>query len=185
MSGIKFIKKPIVFIIVISLAILGVVGSAVSVVVTYEKELKLQFEDVNGEDKSLARITNEMIEEYREDYRALKRKVSTKGHPTSGVTGHFSDCDYDHIETKIGKLSGIYVCNAYLGKGREVTYNIDSTVHSGNLKIVITNENDDIIYDVPIDSKETVSFFAEESKLYYVKFVGESAELEIDVFRED
>ena len=150
----------------------------------HKKEMAFQLEDRNGDSKELCIITDEMIEQYSVDYHAIARRSSTKGE-TSGVKGHFKDRDYSYIRTRIRSLTGVYVCNAYLGTGTEVTYSISSKVDRGNLKIVITDEDNIILFDVPIDSDENISFIAEDSKLYYVKFVGESAKLDIEVSRND
>ena len=177
------IKKSILICIIVLISILLSVFSAVLFIRRHQQELALQLEDKNGDSKELCLITDEMIEEYTEDYRIIKRHVSTKSKNPSGVKGVFEECDCEYIKTKTGMLSGVYICNAYLGDGNELEYTIDSKVLSGNLKIVITDEDNKILYEVPIDSKETVSFVTEKSKIYYVKFVGESAELDITLLR--
>lgn len=183
--GNKFTKKKIIMIAILCAVAIVILARAVFLIKKHQEELALQIEDINGDSKELAVITDEVIEQWTEDYRTIMRRVFRRGDDPSGVEGKFKDYDYTEIENEIGKLSGIYVCTAYKGKGREVTYTIDSKVLEGNLRIVITNEENDIMYDVPIDSKETVTFVAEENKIYYVKFVGESAKLDITVTRDD
>ena len=147
-------------------------------------EMSMHFEDKNGDnDKSLALITDEMINRYIEDYRAYKRHVSRKTDNEVRISGDYEECDRSFIETKIGKLSGIYVCNAYKGIGKDITYKINSTVKSGNFRIVITDEECNILYDIPIDRKHELTFFAEKDQCYYVKFIGESAEIDVTVER--
>lgn len=145
--------------------------------------MSLQLEDKNGDDKSLAIITDEMIEMYTEDYRSIKRRVFTKGRRSSGVEGYYEDCDNEYTKTDIGSLTGLYICNSFLGSGSEVTYKFDSKVKEGNFKIVITGEDNKILYDVAIDEETEVTFVANAGEIYYVKFIGESANILVEVTR--
>ena len=147
-------------------------------------EMSMHFDDTNGDqDKSLALITDDMINRHIEDYRAYKRHVSRKTDNEVRISGDYENCDRSFIETRIGKLSGIYVCNAYKGVDKNVTYKISSTVKSGNFRIVVTDENRNILYDIPIDQQYELTFFAEKDQCYYVKFIGESAEIDVIVER--
>ena len=71
-----------------------------------------------------------------------------------------------------------------MGNGNEISYTISSTVKKGNLKIVITDDQNTILHDVPVDCEYQITVSTENGKVYYVKFVGESAELEITINRE-
>ena len=174
-------KRKIIIIVCIIVAVLIIVGVWIA---RYNYEMSMHFDDINGDDdKSLALITDEMINRYIEDYRAYKRHVSRKTDNEVRVSGYYEDCDRSFIETRIGKLSGLYVCNAYKGIGKDVTYKINSTVKSGNFRIVITDEECNILYDIPIDRKHELTFFAEKDQCYYVKFIGESAEIDVTVER--
>lgn len=180
------LKRKILLTICISLCVCVFISAIAIVFIKRHKyELSLQFEDTNGEIKTPALITDEMINDYFEDYRAIMRSVRSKNKNKSGVVGKYEDCDRSHIETKIKMLSGIYVSNAYLGKGADVTYTIDSSVKSGNFRIIITDEDSNILYDIPIDQEYTLTFFAEEGQHYYVKFVAESAEIRVVIKRTD
>lgn len=177
-------KRKIILIVCIVVSVCMSISAIAFVFIKRHKyEVELQFEDTNGEIKTPALITDEMINNYFEDYRAIARRVSAKRENASGVTGHFEDCDRSYVETKIKMLSGIYVSNAYLGKGADVTYTIDSSVKSGNFRIVITDEDCNILYDIPIDQEYTLTFFAESGQTYYVKFVAESAEINVVITR--
>ena len=145
--------------------------------------MSLQLEDKNGDDKTLVLITDEMIEMYTEDYRAIKRNVSSKGTKNSGVEGYYEGCDNEYTKTKIDSLSGVYICNAFLGNGSEVTYKFTSEVKKGNFKIVITGEDNKILYDVAIDKDAEVTFLANLGEVYYVKFIGESADFLVELTR--
>ena len=172
--------KRIIIIIVCIIIFLAIVGGWVG---KHLYELSMQFDDLNGDDKSLAIITDDMINRYFEDYRAIRRTVSSKTNNEIRISGKYEDCDRSYVKTQIGMLSGIYISNAYKGIDANVTYKIESSVKSGNLKIVITDEDNNILHDIPIDQKYEVTFFAYENKCYYVKFIGESADINIIIER--
>ena len=72
-----------------------------------------------------------------------------------------------------------------MANGNIVKYTVDSFVKSGNLRIVITNENNKILYDVPIDTTHYVEFPTVEGEIYYMKLVGESANIVVSVTRNE
>lgn len=143
-----------------------------------------QIKDTNGEIKQLCTITDEMIEDQTEQNWIIRRKIVSTGTHASGVKGKHEEHDNEHSRIKIGSLSGIAIFNAYLGDGGTVTYKIFTEVQQGNLKIVITDENNAILHDIPIDQESEVSFATQEGKVYYVKFVGESAKFTAKIDRE-
>ena len=137
-------------------------------------------EDINGDDKSLATITTEMIELTEYDYVMNGNDITKKGNK-SGVEEYYSGCDYSYIKSTIKKLTGIYISQTYLGSGKNVTYNINSNVESGNLRIVITDSTNKVLYDIPIDQNTTTTFNAKEGETYFVKFIGESAYITVEI----
>ena len=52
-----------------------------------------------------------------------------------------------------------------------------------NVEIIVTDSNYNILYDIPIDQEYTLTFLAEEGQSYYVKFIAESAKIEITIER--
>ena len=176
MSG---IKKNLVIFGCITTLILG--ASLFST--RFLNELEMQIPDKNGANKELCHFSDEDIENCYTDYRVIKRKVFNEECNTSGIQGRYEDCDSNYNHTALGKLSGIYILNAYLGTGATVQYTIESQVSAGNLRIVITNEHNQILYDVPIDEKATVSFDAAKDATYYVKLIGESAKVSLELWR--
>ena len=178
----KKISKRLI--IILGIALILIPSIIFSSIQRYKTELSLQLKDTNGESKELCYLTDdEFIEQISEDYRSIKRSVLTKGNEPSGAEGYFAEKDFPYIETKISMLSGIYICNSYLGNGSEVTYHITSEISSGNMRIIITDEMNKVLYEIPIDSEKTVTFVAENNKLYHVKFIAESAKLHVTVSR--
>ena len=176
-------RKTILIICIVIFACILISAIAIAFMKRHEYELSLQIDDINGDTKAPAQITDEMVNNYFEDYRAIMRRVTSKKENTSGVVGRYEDCDRSYIQTKIKMLSGIYVSHAYLGKGADVTYTISSSVKSGNFRIVITDDDCNILYDIPIDQEYTLTFFAEKDQHYYVKFIAESAEIKVVIKR--
>jgi hypothetical protein len=143
-----------------------------------------QIKDTNGpENKELAVITDAEIEATAYNAKTLMSKFIGNGDSSGIDDNRYSDWDYSSTVIGAGKFSGVGIANAYKGSGKEVTFEIKSEVRSGNFKIVITDQNHKILYTVPIDSTETVTFTAEENKLYFVKLVGESAEISVEINR--
>lgn len=161
--------------------ILLVIAIVVSILLTQSSK---HIEDLNGEDKALATITTEYIESKTQDYVSMRKSVTSKGLSSSGLSGKFEEVDNQYSKIVIGKLSGIYIGNAYLGNGETVSYVIESTVSEGNFKIVITDETNKILYEIPIEQRYEISFVADSNKIYYVKLVGESAKISVEIWRE-
>lgn len=179
MNGISKLKK----IGLLSIIIYIVIIIAIVIVIKLKNGSQYHhFEDINGENKALAKITNEMIENTEYEYLVNGNKNSSKGEK-SGVEGKYSDYDYSYVKNDIEKLSGIYISNTYLGNGYEIRYTISSNVKEGNFKIVITDDSNKILYDVPIDQTVKISFVTELGKLYFVKYVGESAKVSVEIKR--
>ena len=83
-------------------------------------------------------------------------------------------------------FSGIYIINAYLGQGNNVKFVVESNVYSGNFRIIVTNKTTNkIMYDIPIDEHSEITFYAEESETYYIKLIGESANVEVKLWRSE
>lgn len=174
------IKKKFVLVLLICLIIASIIFVFVA---RHQYELSLQLPDNNGKNKSLCIITNEMIESYTEEYNAIKSSVLSKGSNSSNLSGVFEDCDNEYSKLKFGMLTGVYVANACLGNGNNIVYTIHSTVNSGNFKMVITDEANKILQEIPIDGEYSVTIPSESGKTYYFKLVGERANVEVAVTR--
>ena len=144
----------------------------------------MQIEDVNGEDhKSLAVITKDDICSGEYSYGMYNSHVVRKGTNDSGVEGDCGDQDNKYSSLTVERFSGIYVENACLGDGGFVEYTIVSTVTQGNFGIFIVDEELRILQTVDIDKPDTVKFLTEKGKMYYVIYAGESAEIEVQLWR--
>ena len=178
-NGIKK-RRSIIVLCVISLMIL-LVGT-ISTINGFLQIKAKQIPDSNGDNKELCYLTDEMIKHNTQNYYAIRISVLGKGDP-SGVKGHFEKQDKEYTKTKIHSLSGFFVCNAFLGTGNPQKLTIDSTVYSGNLKIVVTDEENNILFQVPIDETYELTMPTQDGKVYYVKLIAESAKLVVSVDR--
>ena len=169
----------------IATVIVTLLCGMVTLVNRYHTATKMQIEDKNGEDKSLCVITDEMIESYDHTYYAIKLTKYCEGTNSSHVSGEdgIEEFDNSYTSIKTKKLSGIYLCNVYLGSGRAVNFSVKSVVNNGNLKIVITDSKGKIIQAIPIDQTAEIQFTGLTNELYFLKCAGESAEFEVEITR--
>ncbi len=140
-------------------------------------------EDINGEDKTLAVITREKIESGEYSQATFMSGHSSKGYNASGVGPTYRDYDNTYSRLSAKKLSGIRIENTCLGNGSSVEYTVESSVASGNFQIFIVDEDFHILRTVAIDGSDTVTLPTEKGKLYHVIYAGESAEIEVKLWR--
>lgn len=119
-------------------------------------------EDQNGEDTSVVTITDKDIAEGR----SYSATLSSKGQ----ANGSYS--------FNVQRLSGVYSLNKHRADGDSITFNMSSTLVSGNLRICIVKD-DKIVADIPIGENQTVTV-ADGSGLYEIKLAAESAQISID-----
>ena len=168
-------KRKVIIIVIIVLAAAAM--AYISLFPHFEALIN-QIKDTNGaDDISPAILTEEELRQnpYAEKYYCLGAKFKHNTKTASGVNGEFEERDSDYYEIQFKKMSGVYIANAYLGSGNTVTFEVDSKLTSGNLRIVITNESGEFLFDIDANTKDSVQFVSEEGKVYYLKFIGESA----------
>lgn len=185
LSGVKLFERKYLVIVFLVIFIAIAVFVAVANIKEYQHALSMQIEDNNGAEKTLCVITNEMIESVDHQHYSIKHSVYNEGLNSSNVKGKYEKFDNSYSKIKSKMLSGIYMCNAYLGKGHPVTFTVQSRVNSGNCRLVITDSNMKIVREIPIDQEVEVSFLAPEDEIFFVKCIGESANLEIEITRKD
>ncbi len=117
--------------------------------------------DENGEDTSLARLTEEDILKPGTSYFAIS---SWKSY--SGGSGSFS----------AESISGTYSVIVLKPEGRSITIDIDCELSSGNLRVVIINDGE-IIKDIPLGKSSIV--IDNPSGKYEIKLGAESANVKI------
>ena len=177
-------KKKIIIAVVILCAVVIIGVGIYRTVKGLSEAESMQIEDTNGaEDKTLCHITDRMIEGCWEDYYSIRSQNSRQGKNASGVDNQYEEKDNYYSKTTFQKLSGVYICNSYKGDGNEAVFEVHSKVTQGNLRIVVTDEENVIIGEIPIDCEYRYLLPTKEGKIYYVKLVGESAELSVELWR--
>lgn len=139
--------------------------------------------DENGEDRSLCHLTDADIESCRQDSNVTMLGITSEGEGASGLKGRDAEDDNTYCRLSFGKFSGIYVANAYRGDGGSVTYTVKSDVIAGNFRIVVTDAQNKILHDIPIDQEAEFSFRTTDNATYYLKLVGESAKVKLELWR--
>lgn len=115
-------------------------------------------EDTNGEDDfTVTQITDEKIIKDSQylSYRSIR---NSNGNETN---------------IKIEKMSGVMRLQTIKVQNESLVYNIDSTVNSGNFRIVIVHDKK-IIHDIEINT-QTIIEIPNAIGEYILKIVGESA----------
>lgn len=175
------LKTKVILMVILAVLIISI--PIIRLLVKRAQVTEAQIPDTNGESKELCRITDEHIEQTTEWSDMIKHRRTYDSSNKSGVKNAFEDKDVCYSRETAKSFSGVYICNAFLSSGRSVKYTVDSKVNSGNLKIVITDESNKILYNVPIDTTHYVELPTQEGQIYYVKLVGESADMVVSVNR--
>ena len=81
-------------------------------------------------------FTDEMIEAYDHTYYSIKHSIYCEGLNSSNIVGELEKFDNSYVKVRSKKLSGVYLCNVYLGDGEMVNFSIKSSVAKGNFKIL-------------------------------------------------
>ena len=178
-------KKGKLLIVAIAIAFLLIIILLIRFFIGFLRVCEAQIEDTNGLSKELCTIDDTFIESKTEYCDMVGINTKYDASKKSGVKNDFKEKDLCYSKDTIKSLSGIYICNAYKANGNVVKYTVDSVVKRGNLRIVITDQNNKILYDVPIDISYDIEFSTTEGQIYYVKLVGESANIEVSVTRND
>ena len=132
-----------------------------------------EYEDTNGEDNySLQTITDENI---------VNRDIGASGlgYSETEVAGIVST---EYESKNFNGVEEIYLTN-FIGKSDVEVYIGHMNVENGNFRLVVIN-NDEIIYDIPLDSFGETYYFEDLKGTFAIHVAGESAafSFHIDVY---
>lgn len=178
-------KKRIILILIIVAVVAILVANVIKITVGYNNAINSQIPDTNGDSKVLCSIDSAYIESVTSEFDILKHNWSKDSSAKSGVAGKYAEKDVVYSRETAESLSGVYVCNAYKATGKTVQYTVDSVVNSGNLRIVFTDSQNKILHDIPIDQTYNFEFDTVNGEVYYLKLVGESANITVRVMRSE
>ena len=147
-------------------------------------KFKVETKDLNGEDDfSLAVLTDEDI--CAEDNVCY---CVVFGLNVSGAKS-YADEDYWHdgdtVEASAATpLSGVSLLQSTYGTTETVTFTVECARTKGNVRIVLLDENLDIIHDFSVTEKSSYTVNNAKGKELEIRVAGESAEFTINVSRE-
>ena len=139
---------------------------------------------IKEDGRNKPRLTDKRITLKKERYRAFRKRAIYEGFG-SGIIGEFSERDSERAKVRFSRLTGTYVCNAYLGNGNAVDYNLWVEYKSGELRIILTDENGKIIFELTPKARSGVSFIAKHSETYYLKIAGNKAYVDVRLERSE
>ena len=178
-------KGYLIAVLLVILFTVAVVAVLVKIAAGYNSASSAQIPDTNGDSKVLCSIDSAYIESVTSEFDILKHNCSKDSSAKSGVAGKYAEKDVVYSRETAESLSGVYVCNAYKATGKTVQYTVDSVVNSGNLRIVVTDSQNKILYDIPVDGTYHLEFDTVNGEVYYLKLVGESANITVRVMRSE
>lgn len=146
-------------------------------------ETNRTIEDKNGDDTSLAVLSEEeLTAEFPESY-CLIAGVSTSG-GTSYKEDTFHDGDVAEAYAS-SPFSGVGIIQLTYGKSDKVNFTVNAKLTSGNLKVYLFCLTDlTIVHEFKIGEKSSYLLENAKDKEYELRVAGESAEYEIEVNRE-
>lgn len=147
-------------------------------------KLTLEVADQNGEeDYSLAVLTEEDI--CAEDNACY---CAVFGLTPSGSRSYAED-EYMHDAdvmqaTASSPLSGVSLLQSTYGVENVVTFTVECTRTVGNVRIVLLDENLNIVHDFSVAEKSSYTVQDAKDKEFEIRVAGESAEFTVHVSRE-
>lgn len=175
---------------IVMLAIAGfmtVVMSLVGLIMLSDGEIDWNYPpDIENVDDNFAinDFNDSNIVSQTDNFIAQKHKFITNGFEYSGVSYKYDKYDRNESYFKAEELNGIKTLSATYVADSYVILSIDSTTTSdpSKLKIVVTSE-DEIIGTYDVNQRHYIRLEPERSETYFVKVIGEDADVEIIVNR--
>lgn len=172
-------KKLIALCISIPVAI--IVAILIAVIISLASESN--FVDTNGpENFALTEITRDDILSKDNNYRSSMVSEQHSGRHTNIIGTKLRDVDFDHISRSFGKIHGVVILQATKISGNTLTLNINSSVESGNVEIVIIVDGE-YYCSVDVNQNQSITLQNIANKEILIKLAGEGAKMKIDVTR--
>ena len=178
-------KKLFYFIVALIMIAINLCGcTLISDKVLYE------IKDTNGDDTSLAVLTDEDIFENAHLFHCTIYTGTTAGensfpedHPEKELTEFFYDRDQTLSEAQT-HFSGVEVLQATYGKSDTITFTVTSKLTEGNLRIVLIDyKNRAILYDFEVGTTDSFTVTNSSEEEYEIRVAGESAIFDITTLR--
>lgn len=147
-------------------------------------KMSLEIEDQNGDDISLAVLSDEDIcADLVNSYCAMSTQsyVGENSFPEENLYTH----DRDKVEaTAKTPFSGVGIVQITYGKSDTIVFTVTSQLTSGNLRIVLLDyDNLTILHDFAVNTTDTFTLTNANGGEYDLRIAGESAEFSLSVSR--
>ena len=147
-------------------------------------KFKVETKDLNGEDNfSLAVLTDEDICAENNVCYCVLFGLNASGSKS------FENEDYLHdgdtVEASAATpLSGVSLLQLTYGTSETITFTVECARTKGNVRIVLLDENLDIIHDFSVTEKSSYTVNNAKGKEFEIRVAGESAEFNVTISRE-
>lgn len=143
-----------------------------------------EIKDLNGEaDFSLASLTDEDICAEKTSYHCVAVRLSSSGSKSYVDKDYLYDVDTVKVSATT-PFSGVYILQATYGKTDTVRFTVECARTKGNLRLVLVDENSDIIHDFSVTEGSSYTVNDAKGKEFEIRAAGESAEFAVNVSRE-
>ena len=147
-------------------------------------KFRVETEDLNGEDDySLAVFTDEDICAEDNVCYCFVYGLNPSGSKSYADEDYLHDADY--VEAIAGTpLSGVALVQATYGAEDTIIFTLECTRTKGNVRIVLLDENLNIVHDFDVSKKTSYTVENAKGKEFEIRVAGESAEFTVNVSRE-
>ncbi len=142
------------------------------------------FKDTNGEnDHSLSMISEKEICAVENKCYCVLFGLNPEGKKSYDDSDFLHDADYiEAVATS--PLSGVSYIQVTYGLEDSITFTVESERTAGNLRIVLLDENYNIIHDFDIDGESQYTVNNAKGKEFEIRVAGEEAKFVLKVTRE-
>ena len=147
-------------------------------------KFKVETKDLNGEDDfSLAVLTDEDICAEDNVCHCVAFGLNASGSKSYADEDYLHDGDIVKASATT-PLSGVSLLQLTYGTAETITFTVECDRTKGNVRIVLLDENLDIIHDFSVTEKSSYTVNNAKGKEFEIRVAGESAEFTINVSRE-
>jgi hypothetical protein len=147
-------------------------------------KFKFETKDLNGDDDySLAVFTDDDICVQDNACYCVAFGLIPSGSPSYPEEEYLHDADLIEANAK-SPLSGVSLLQTTYGTQDTITFTVECSRTKGNVRIVLLDENLDIIHDFSITEKTSYTVNDAKGKKFEIRVAGESAEFSVTVSRE-
>ena len=147
-------------------------------------KIKYETPDTNGEeDYSLAVLTEEEICAEDNGCYAFIFNVIPSGEKSYTDEDYLHDADEVFV-TAGSPLSGVALLHMTYGTADNITFTVECNRTKGNLRIVLLDENYEIVYDFSVSEASSYTVCNAKGKSFEIRAAGESTEFKINIVRE-